>query len=102
LAPSWHDRFQPQVNLGPTPLAALKELHTEQAQRRLALGRATTPTLTGGALLVPEPAAVRIARQRIPLGLAAGAYGVSEQLMRWRLQVTGAAKRAERTAQRIA
>jgi len=56
----------------------------------------------GGALLVPEPATVRIARQRIPLGLAAGVYGVSEQLMRWRLQVTGAAKRAERTAQRIA
>jgi hypothetical protein len=56
----------------------------------------------GGALLVPQPAAVRIARQRIPPAVAAGAYGVSEQLMRWRLQVTGATKRAERTAQRIA
>ena len=54
----------------------------------------------GPTLLVPQPAAVLIARQRMPLGVAATRYGVSEQLMRMRLNMTGALKRAKAAAWR--
>lgn len=46
----------------------------------------------GGALLVPRDAAFRVARRRIPLEEAAREYAVSEQMMRFRLNVTGAQK----------
>jgi hypothetical protein len=52
----------------------------------------------GGALLVSEEAAVSLARKAVPLAKAAFAYGVSEQMMEWRMNVTGARKRAERWA----
>jgi len=55
----------------------------------------------GGALLVPEEAAVLLARRGIPLDVAAEAYGVSEQMMDWRLNVTGARIRAQRRAARF-
>ncbi len=48
----------------------------------------------GPALLVSSEAALTIARQRLPLADASAHYGVSEQLMRMRLNVTGALKRA--------
>jgi len=46
-----------------------------------------------GVLLIPEPAAVRIARQRLDLTEAANQYGVSTQMVNYRLNVTGARKR---------
>lgn len=54
----------------------------------------------GPTLLVPEAAALLIARQCIPLAAAASEYGVSEQLMRMRLNTTGALKRSKATAWR--
>jgi len=51
-----------------------------------------------GALLVSEEAAVALARERVSLTLAANRYGVSEKLMDWRLNVTGARIRAQRRA----
>jgi Zn-dependent peptidase ImmA (M78 family) len=51
-----------------------------------------------GALLVSEEAAVALARARVPLAVAADRYGVSERLMDWRLNVTGARIRAQRRA----
>lgn len=50
----------------------------------------------GGALLVPEEAALRIARSGTDLESAALEFGVSAALMRKRLNETGAFKRARR------
>src|SRR3954454_15807070 len=44
----------------------------------------------GPALLVSEEAANHVARMSLPLGKASDVYGVSEDLMRMRLNVTGA------------
>lgn len=51
-----------------------------------------------GALLIPEPAALNIVRQRIDLAMAASQYGVSSQMVSYRLNVTGAYKRVQKTA----
>jgi hypothetical protein len=50
----------------------------------------------GPALLVPEAAALQIARRKIPLLQAATMYGVSTKLMQMRLNLTGAYRRVER------
>ncbi|MDD7814486.1 ImmA/IrrE family metallo-endopeptidase [Mycobacterium sp. CSUR Q5927] len=50
-----------------------------------------------GALLVPERAALSVARGRRIVEEAAEDFGVSAQMMRWRLNATGAYKRAQRT-----
>jgi Zn-dependent peptidase ImmA (M78 family) len=52
----------------------------------------------GPAILVSEEAALVVANQGLRLGDAASAYGVSEELMQMRLNVTGAWKRARRAA----
>lgn len=54
----------------------------------------------GGVLLVPNDAAYRIASRRTPLDEAASEYGVSAKMMRFRLNVTGAAKVAARAQAR--
>lgn len=51
-----------------------------------------------GAILVSDEAAFSIAAHRVPIDLAAEQYGVSEPMMRFRLNVTGAHKRAARRA----
>ncbi|MCW2629853.1 MAG: hypothetical protein JWR48_6575 [Mycobacterium sp.] len=48
------------------------------------------------ALLVPERAALSVARGRRTLEEAAEDFGVSAQMMRWRLNATGAHKHAQR------
>ena len=50
----------------------------------------------GGALLVPRDGALRVARQGIAIDDAAMHFGVSEQMMRWRLDHTGAVFQARR------
>lgn len=50
----------------------------------------------GGALLIPEEAALDIVRRGLTLGEAAELYGVSEQMVRFRLNVTGARRRIAR------
>lgn len=50
-----------------------------------------------GVLLVPRPAALRIALLGIKEANAATHFGVSLDLMRWRLNATGARKQAERS-----
>jgi hypothetical protein len=52
----------------------------------------------GPAILVSEEAALWTATRRLNLREAAGLYGVSEDLMQMRLNVTGALKRARRAA----
>lgn len=52
-----------------------------------------------GALLISEEAALNIAKQKLTLDEAATAYGVSKQMVRWRLGTTGAHKRLARTRQ---
>ncbi len=49
------------------------------------------------ALLVSEEAALYIARNKIPVTDAAIHYGVSEQVIKWRLSITGAYTRVSRT-----
>lgn len=49
-----------------------------------------------GALLVTRDAALRIARDRVPIAEAAGKFGVSEKMMQWRLANTGAHLQAQR------
>lgn len=53
----------------------------------------------GGALLIPEEAALSIARRNLPLDHAAALYGVSDKMVSWRLRITGAFKRLDRTRQ---
>ncbi len=48
----------------------------------------------GGALLVPEEAALLVVRRRISLAEAARDYGVSVRMMQYRLNVTAANRRA--------
>jgi Zn-dependent peptidase ImmA (M78 family) len=55
-----------------------------------------------GILLVPDDAAVALARNHYSDADAAKRYGVSEPLMRWRLNVSGARLRAKRTAAKYA
>ena len=50
-------------------------------------------------LLVPDEAAIHVARSGLPIAAAAWRFGVSVRLMRWRLNVTGARRRA-RTVER--
>ena len=50
----------------------------------------------GGALLVPEDAALAIARGRFTLLEASEHFGVSEQMIQYRLNVTGAYARVNR------
>ncbi len=50
-------------------------------------------TWLGGALLIPEEAALVIARERLPLAAAARRYGVSQTMVQFRLNVTGAVQR---------
>lgn len=52
-----------------------------------------------GALLVTEEAALRIVRLGLSIPVAAAQYGVSEPMMRFRLNVTGAYKRVQRARQ---
>ena len=52
----------------------------------------------GGALLVSEDAALEIARLRQPLSTAAEAFGVSLEMMTYRIGITGAYKRVARAA----
>lgn len=47
-----------------------------------------------GALLIPAPAAVRIARRGLSEQEAGDEYGVSPDMVRWRLNVTAARRRA--------
>lgn len=49
-----------------------------------------------GCLLLTEDAALSIARTKTPLDVAAARYGISEQMVRFRLNMTGAYKRVER------
>lgn len=49
-----------------------------------------------GVLLITDEAAVAVARRNIPINLAASRYGVSEQMMQYRLNMTGAVRRARR------
>lgn len=50
----------------------------------------------GGVLLVTEEACLAACRRKLTVSDAAGAMGVSEQLMRWRINATGARKRVAR------
>ncbi|WP_037614855.1 ImmA/IrrE family metallo-endopeptidase [Streptomyces aureus] len=52
-----------------------------------------------GALLVPEDAALAIARGRFTKPEAAAHFGVSEQMVQYRLNITGAVGRVERARQ---
>ncbi|WP_047540080.1 ImmA/IrrE family metallo-endopeptidase [Methylotenera versatilis] len=50
----------------------------------------------GGALLISEEAALKIARENLPLRAAANLYGVTEQMIRFRLNVTGSKQRVSK------
>lgn len=47
-------------------------------------------TWLAGALLIPDEAGIQIAKTRMSSDVAAVAYGVSKQMVQWRLNVTGA------------
>ena len=51
-----------------------------------------------GALLVPEEAALAVIRRGWSLAVATGHYGVTQSLMKFRINVTGAIKRVGRAA----
>jgi hypothetical protein len=47
-------------------------------------------------LLITEETAVAVARSNLPIAAAATRYGVSEQMMQYRLNMTGAYRRVRR------
>jgi Zn-dependent peptidase ImmA (M78 family) len=49
-----------------------------------------------GCLLVPREAALHVARKGVAIEAAAGVYGVSPQMMGWRVNGTGASIQARR------
>ena len=51
-----------------------------------------------GALLVPEEAALSVIRRGWSLAVASAHYGVTQKMMRFRINVTGAIKRVRRAA----
>ena len=53
-----------------------------------------------GCLLVPREAAVVVAMAKTPMGIAAVKYGVSTQMMTYRVNSTGARKQAEASRRR--
>ena len=53
-----------------------------------------------GCLLVPREAAVVVAKAKTPMGIAAVKYGVSTQMMTYRVNSTGARKQAEASRRR--
>ncbi|WP_298445965.1 ImmA/IrrE family metallo-endopeptidase [Ferrimicrobium sp.] len=55
-------------------------------------------TWLAGCLLVPEPAALAIARGRWMSDQAATHFGVSERMIRYRINATGASTRAQRAS----
>ncbi len=55
-------------------------------------------TWLGGALLISDEAAVLIARQGWTVSDAAARYGVSERMMKWRLDITAARTRVTRAS----
>jgi Zn-dependent peptidase ImmA (M78 family) len=54
----------------------------------------------GGVLLVTEEACLSVCRRNLAVGEAASMMGVSEDLMRWRINATGARKRVARARNR--
>lgn len=61
-------------------------------------GREEEANWLGPALLVSEEAAILVARQGLTLALAAKDYRVSVELMRMRMNITGAYRRVRRAA----
>lgn len=57
-------------------------------------------TWLAGVLLVTDEAALHVVRRSIPLSLAARTYGISQRLMQWRINATGAHARVARERQR--
>ena len=53
-----------------------------------------------GCLLVPREAALVVAMAGTPMGIAAVEYGVSTQMMTYRVNSTGAGKQAEASRRR--
>lgn len=53
-----------------------------------------------GALLISEEAALSVARKEMDISEAAIYYGVSEKMLKWRLQITGAYARVARIRRR--
>jgi Zn-dependent peptidase ImmA (M78 family) len=72
----------------------------EAGCRNFDVDREAEATCLAGALLVSPQAAVRLARSRIPLSEAAAQLEVSNAMMRWRMNVTGAIRRATNRARR--
>ena len=53
-----------------------------------------------GVLLVPDEAAIAVVKNGVDLGQAAAYYGVSAQMLRFRINVSGARKRVQRFSRR--
>lgn len=73
---------------------------TEQGERSFDAEIEAEANWLAGALLVSEQAALHIARRKMPINLAASEYQVSEQMMQYRLNVTGAYARVSRAARK--
>ncbi|MBL8776057.1 MAG: ImmA/IrrE family metallo-endopeptidase [Acidimicrobiales bacterium] len=72
----------------------------ETGCRELHAGVEAEADYFGSVLLVPEPAAVEVVRSGVPLVKAAEHFGVSEQMMRWRINDSGAHVRTGRERRR--
>jgi Zn-dependent peptidase ImmA (M78 family) len=74
------------------PMPPLSELGLRNFDRNLE----NEANWLAGVLLIPEQAALNIARNKLNVNLAADKYGVSTQMVQFRLNVTGAYKRVQR------
>ena len=98
--------------LSPLDGVGPSDIRAEELIDRVKLGGvqevilATNPTIEGeatwlaGCLLLPEAAAIAVAKGRWSLSAAAGRFGVSPALLRYRMNGTGAVRRVERSIAR--
>lgn len=73
----------------------LKDINGVTARTKILEDEAAT---LSGALLLPRPAAVHILRSRMSTKTATDHYGISEQMLTWRCNISGARKIVARTA----
>lgn len=70
----------------------------EKGRRELSQNDEQEAQWMGPALLISEEAALRIASEKMPIAVASDLYGASEEVVRMRLNTTGALKRVARRA----
>lgn len=87
--------------LGHDPATMLLSMELEVAIRSFDATQESEATWLAGCLLLPRPAAMHITRSRWPEAMACRRYGISTELLRYRMNVTGVLRHRDRIAKRV-